>query len=562
MKMLRNALLGISSNSLKSLLSLLVLISIPVTGFSQDHENWSYNLNIYEVNTRQYTSSGTFSEFATHLDRLKDMGVGILYFMPIHPIGAQNRLGSLGSPYSVKDYLGVNSEFGTIDEFVALVDTIHAKGMYVIMDWVANHTAWDNPLTITNPGWYITDNNGNFIPPPGTNWSDVIQLDYSQQGLRDYMIQAMSFWINEADVDGFRCDAVSFMPLDFWSTAIADLKAIKPEILMLAEDDGLQYQSIGFDMSYGWGLHGFGNGVLKRIANGTSNVAELDMYISNELDDYATNHYRMYFTSNHDENAWHGTVFEQFGAAAEVFAVLTATINSMQLIYGGQEAGLDHRLLFFDKDEIVWQQHPFADLYGTLFHVKKENQALWNGTNGGLLQRVNTTNDQSIFAFVRESENDKLFAIFNLSPGYNGAILTDTLFYGTYTDVFTHDTVTFAQVTEVTYPGWDYNVYEQMNTTAGIQSDDELVGEFHLAQNYPNPFNPVTSIQYKLPQRSDVQITIFDLNGREVTTLVSEIQDAGYKSVQWDASGIASGMYFYQIRAGEFVQTRKMLVLK
>jgi len=163
------------------LLGLFLLILIPTTSSSQGHESWSYNLNIYKVNTRQYTSSGTYNKFTTHFDRLKDIGVGIFWFIPIHPIGLQNRLGGLGSPYSVKDYLDINPEFGTLDEFKALVDTIHAKGMFVMIDWVANHTApWDNPLSITNPELYVTDVNGNFVPPPGTNWTDVIQLDYSQ----------------------------------------------------------------------------------------------------------------------------------------------------------------------------------------------------------------------------------------------------------------------------------------------------------------------------------------------------------------------------------------------
>lgn len=333
---------------------------------SQDHEIWSYNQNIYEVNTRQFTHSGTFAEFEAHLDRLQDLGAGILYFMPIHPIGIQNRLGSLGSPYSVRDYLDVNPEFGTLEEFVALVDSIHARGMYVIMDWVANHTAWDNPLTVSHPEWYVTDGQGNFIPPPGTGWSDVIQLDYGEQGLRDYMIQTMAYWITEADIDGFRIDAVSFVPDNFWPGAIAQLKAIKPEILMLAEDDGTQYQSLGFDMTYAWGLYGFGNGVLQRMADGVDDAIDLANYLNNELNYYSDQHYRMYFTSNHDENSWYGTVFERFGAAAEAFAALTATMNSLPLIYGGQEAGLDQSLAFFDKDEIDWQAHPFENMYSTL----------------------------------------------------------------------------------------------------------------------------------------------------------------------------------------------------
>ena len=391
------------------------LVLVPVIVFGQSHRDWSYNLCIYEVNVRQYTNSGTFAEFQTHLDRLQDLGVGILWLMPIHPIGIVNRLGTLGSYYSVKDFYDVNSEFGTIEEFKALVDSIHARGMYVLMDWVGNHTSWDNNLTITHPEWYITDGNGNFVPPPGTNWTDVIQLDYSQQGLRDYMIDAMKFWINEADVDGFRCDAISFMPLDFWETAISELKAVKPEIFMLAEDDGAQYASTGFDMSYAWGYHGFGTGILNNLVSGSNNANNLNGYANNENTFFPQSHYRMYFTSNHDENSWYGTVFEQFGNAAEAFLVLTSTFRSMPLIYSGEEAGLNRRLLFFDKDEINWQPHPFADIYSNLFNLKKVSKALWNGESGGQLQRILTTNNPAIFAFFREKENYRVLEIFNLT---------------------------------------------------------------------------------------------------------------------------------------------------
>ena len=539
-----------------------MLILVPTTSFSQDHQNWSYNLNIYEVNVRQYTQSGTFAAFETHLERLKEMGVGILWFMPIHPIGKQNRLGRLGSYYSVKDYLSVNPEFGTIDEFKALVEKAHEMGMFVIIDWVANHTAWDNPLTITNPDWYSKDVNGNFIPPPGTNWSDVIDLDYNKQGLRDYMIDAMKYWINETDIDGFRCDAVSFVPLDFWERANTELKNVKSGIFLLAEGDGQQYQDIGFDMTYAWGLHGFGNGVLKRIADRSSNVNELDNYVADEQNRYSTEHYRMYFTSNHDENSWHGTVFEQFDNAAEAFAVLTSTLKGMPLVYSGQEAGLNKRLLFFDKDQIEWQQHPFTDIYTTLLNLKKENKALWNGSYGGEFQRVNTTNDQAVFAFVREKEDDKIFVILNLSPGYMGATLLDTLFCGSYTDVFTNDTISFGQGSSIALPGWAYKVYKKRGEITGISADDELAAEFVLSQNYPNPFNPVTTISYELPKESNITLTIYDITGRLVETLVDQKQNGGHYSIQWDTSLKSSGVYIYRIQADGFSAVKKCLLIK
>jgi cyclomaltodextrinase / maltogenic alpha-amylase / neopullulanase len=544
----------------KSFISFIVLI--PVILFGQSHRDWSYNLCIYEVNVRQYTNSGTFAEFQTHLDRLQDLGAGILWFMPIHPIGIVNRLGTLGSYYSVKDFYGVNSEFGTFEEFKALVDSIHARGMYVLMDWVGNHTSWDNNLTITHPEWYITDGSGNFVPPPGTNWTDVIQLDYSQQGLRAYMIDAMKFWINEAGVDGFRCDAISFMPLDFWETAISELKADKPEILMLAEDDDTQYSSAGFDMSYAWGYHGFGSGILNNLVSGTNNANTLNSYVNNENAFFPQSHYRMYFTSNHDENSWYGTVFEQFGNAAEAFLVLTSTFRSMPLIYSGEEAGLNQRLLFFDKDEIIWQPHPFADIYSTLFNLKKVSKALWNGESGGQLQRVLTTNNPSIFAFIREKENHKVIGIFNLTNQEKTFTLQGNLYTGSYRDAFTNDSVYFSENTEMTLLPWDYRVYEFGSGIILDQDDEIVINGFTLSQNYPNPFNPSTKIKYSIPHSSNVKIKVFNILGNEIMTLVDEFKVAGEYELTFDADNLPSGVYFYRMVTEGFSQTSKMILLK
>jgi len=539
-----------------------LLLLFTFDSFSQSHKDWSYNLCTYEVNVRQYTQPGTFDEFATHLDRLKNMGVGILWFMPIYSIGVVNRLGTLGSYYSVKDYYGVNSEFGTFEDFKELVDSIHAKGMYVILDWVANHTAWDNNLTITHPEWYVKDSSGNFIPPPGTNWTDVIQLDYSQQGLRDYMIDAMKFWINEAGIDGFRCDAVSFMPLDFWSEAISELKNLKPEIFMLAEDDGAQYQSVGFDMTYAWGYHGFGSGILNNLVAATNNANTLNSYVNSENIYFSPSHYRMYFTSNHDENSWFGTDFEQFGDATEEFIVLTSTFRSMPLIYSGEEAGLNHRLLFFDKDEIVWQPHPFADIYSILFNLKKFNKALWNGEEGGQLQRITTTNNPSIFAFLREKQDFKVLEIFNLTDQEKTFTLQGNLYTGSYRDAFSNDSVYFYENTDMTLPPWGYKVYE-FGSGIILEQDEEIqLNGFALSQNYPNPFNPITRIKYSIPYSADVSIKIFDMLGKEVETLVDEYKSAGTYEISFSLKNLSSGIYFYRIISGNYSKTNKMILLK
>lgn len=549
--------------NLKSVaLSLILFLLIPLDLFGQTHHDWSYNLPIYEVNVRQYTSSGTFEQFSTHLDRLKELGAGILWFMPIHPIGIQNRIGSLGSYYSVKDYYGVNSEFGTLEEFKTLVDSIHAKGMYVLLDWVANHTSWDNELTINHPDWYIKDNNGNFTPPPGTNWSDVIQLDYSKPELRTYMIDAMKFWVDSIGVDGFRCDAVSFMPLDFWSTAIAELKNIRSDIFILAEDNGTQYNTAGFDMTYAWNLYGFGNGILPNIVAGTNNANVLNTYSTQENSYYPAPYYRTYFTSNHDENSWYGTVYELFGSAAENFAVLTSTFRSMPLIYGGQEAGLNHRLAFFDKDQIVWQQSPLSDIYQRLFLLKKRNKALWNGAAGGQLVRVTTTNNPAIFSFVRQKDDCKVFAIFNLTNVEQSVTLQGTLFPGSYRNVFTDDSVQFNENDIVTLPAWGYNVFELGSGITDLNVDEPTVADFSLYQNYPNPFNPSTKISFEIPAISKVQLSVYNLLGEKVVELLNQEIAAGKHSIDFNAKELTSGIYFYEIRTKSFFNVKKMVLVK
>ncbi len=550
-----------SSSKRFLVLTILLLALLSTISFAQGHQDWSYNLGIYEVNVRQYTAAGTFSAFETHFDRLRGMDAGILWFMPIHPIGQKNRLGSLGSYYSVRNYLEVNPEFGTLDEFKALVKKIHDRGMYVIIDWVANHTSWDNVLTTAHPEWYAKDANGNFIPPPGTNWSDVIELNYSQQGLRNYMIDAMKFWVQDVGVDGFRCDAVSFVPQDFWQQATAALKAVKPDIFLLAEGDGKQWHNAGFDMTYGWGLYGFESGVLKRIVDGINSAGHLSSYAEIEKTTYTGGAYRMYFTSNHDENSWHGTPQELFGNAAEVFAVLTATFNGMPLIYSGQEAGLDKRLLFFDKDQIIWRAHKYANLYSTLLHLKKENHALWNGERGGLLQRVLSTDNVNIFAFVREKDDDKVFVAMNLSNQARNVTLSGTSFVDTYRDVFTGEIVTLEAQAALTLPAWGYVVYDgnEMNTSV---DDDALPIAFALDQNYPNPFNASTKISYSLAASSEVKLAVFDLLGREIQVLATGKKRAGKHEISFNPTDLPSGVYFYRLQVGNQRETKRLILLR
>jgi cyclomaltodextrinase / maltogenic alpha-amylase / neopullulanase len=527
----------------------------------QDSTLWSYNLSVYEVNVRQYTKAGTFAAFGTHLDRLKDLGAGVLWFMPIHPIGSKNRVGSLGSYYSVKDYYGINPEFGTMNDFKALVDSIHGKGMYVILDWVANHTSWDNDLTLTHPDYYQKSATGAFIAPPGTNWTDVIQLNYNNPEVRTYMIDAMKYWITAAHIDGFRFDAASMVPIGFWSLAASELKKMKPGIFMIVEDQATKYYPAGLDATYAWSYYGFGSGVLIQMAKGSNNAATFNTFVVNENSQYPGNAHRLYFTSNHDENSWYGTDMELFGNAAESFIALSLVFRDIPLIYSGQEAGLNHRLQFFDKDEIVWQPSPRVKVYSTLLQLKKRNSALWNGTFGGFPIRVPTSNDANVYAFSRSNGGNKVCGIFNLSSIAQSFRLSDSSASGLYRDVLTDSTVMLSPNDQMTLGAWGYKVFELRQTTSTVPTEQQLPTSYQLFQNYPNPFNPLTTIRYEISHGTHVRLSVFNTLGEEIAIPQNGLQPAGSYEVKLDGNKLSSGVYYYRIEAGDFVQTKKLLLL-
>ncbi len=440
-------------NLFRSLLvTVLAALAVSTAQARVVHPPWTRDAVIYEVNLRQYTPSGTFKDFETHLPRLKELGVKILWFMPLHPIGEENRKGPLGSYYSVQDYLKVNPEFGTMDEFKQLVRKIHGMGMYVIIDWVANHTAWDNPLAKEHPDWFTKDSTGSFTPPV-PDWHDVIDLNYDNPKLRVWMIDALKYWLRETDIDGFRCDVAGMVPNDFWTQARTELDKVKP-VFMLAEDENPGHHQRAFDMTYSWELMH----LMHAIAKGDTTAKALDKYFERDAHRYGEDDYRMLFTDNHDENSWNGTVFERLGDGAATFAVLTLTARGMPLIYSGQEAGLDKRLRFFDKDTIEWKNHPFAQLYETLVKMKHEHPALWNGSEGGAMTYVPTSKNDAVFVFTRTKADDKVLVILNLSPQRQTITVRGATAQGSYTDLFTHDTETISVRDELSLEAWEYRV--------------------------------------------------------------------------------------------------------
>ena len=373
---------------------------------------------IYEVNVRQYSESGTFEDFTKDIPKLKDLGVKIIWLMPIHPISETKRKGTLGSYYSISNYKEINPEFGNKDDFDKLISEAHKNEMYVILDWVANHTGWDHHWIKTNPEFYTKNSKGEIIDPinPSTGeswgWTDVADLNFDNMEMQEEMIQAMEYWVKEHNIDGYRLDAAQSCPASFWKKSIDRLNETK-KVLMLAESDG--YHTGGFelielfDMSYNWS----GHHVLNRIFKKENNSKDLKENIVRNINDYSSEHILMNFTSNHDENTWAGTVFDRYGNGAKTFAALTYFLPGIPLIYNGQEYGLDKRLPFFEKDYIPKKESDFFDFYKKLNKLKKENNLL--NIDPKIKFEVIETNSNNLVCFKRSIGEESIYFIANLS---------------------------------------------------------------------------------------------------------------------------------------------------
>ncbi len=418
------------------------------------HVGWSRNATIYEVNIRQYTPQGTFKAFELELPRLQKMGVDILWLMPINPLGEKNRKGSLGSYYSVSDYYGINPEYGTKKDFIDLVKKAHELGMKVIVDWVANHTSWDNPLIKKHPEWYKKDSTGNIIAPVA-DWTDVAALDYSQPGLREYMTEVLAYWIREADIDGYRCDVAGMVPIDFWNRAIPEIRKIKP-LFMLAEEEKPMMHDTAFDATYSWGLFH----LMNQIAQKKKSAEKIDSLFASEKSLYPADAFRMRFTSNHDENSWNGTEYERMGSGARTFTVLTFTFPGIPLVYSGQESAMNKRLRFFDKDTIQWGNYPLELFYASLMQLKQKNDLIASGDSGGQFIKVATGNDKTVYAFLRKKDKRQLFVVLNLSENEQKTQLKGSDFKGKYKELFTGQLKELKAGDKISLSPWQYLVYE------------------------------------------------------------------------------------------------------
>jgi glycosidase len=372
------------------------------------HPAWIEQGNIYEVNIRQYTPEGTFKAFETNLDRLKNMGVQTLWFMPINPISVKDRKGKLGSYYAVSSYTAINPEYGTMDDWKALVKDAHEKGFKVIIDWVPNHTGADHPWLTSHPDFYVLDS-VTHQPVSPFDWTDVRKLNYNNPQLVDSMIASMKFWITESDIDGFRCDVATDVPKEFWTKCIHELKKMK-NIFMLAESNAAWMHEAGFDATYTWDAFN----MMKQVAKGERPAFGIDSVLWKVDSTYPKNAIRMYFTSNHDENSWNKADYGTMpGASHAPFAVLTQTIErSVPLIYSGQEEPFLDSVSFFYKDTITFSKFSRADFYKTLLNLRKNNSALAADAS---FKKLATNNDAAMYAFERQKDGNKVLVVLNLS---------------------------------------------------------------------------------------------------------------------------------------------------
>lgn len=421
------------------------------------HAQWSYSAVLYEMNIRQLTPEGTLRAAEKKLDFLREMGIDAIWLMPIYPIGEQGRKGSLGSYYSIRDYKDVNPEFGTMEDFDSFVAKAHSLGMKVLLDWVANHTARDAKWLHTKPAdWYEREADGTAKVP--WDWTDTAKLNYSNHDVWRGQIDAMRFWIEQHAVDGFRCDMAMLVPIEFWQQATEVLRAIKPDIFMLAEAEQQNLFDRAFDMCYAWEIHH----LMCDIARGERRVWDLRNKLYANRENYPASAMRMMFTSNHDENSWSGSEFYRFGDAREVMTALSFVWEgAMPLIYTGQEVGYDHSFAFFDRDHIpaeLYQPNDDTELYRRLIALKHSEAALQAGERGGRMIEIENNAKDCMMTFVREVGDSRVVAIMNLSPYTIHANYNNGIYAGEYTNALTGEKVLLPLHLEQDIEPWGYTL--------------------------------------------------------------------------------------------------------
>lgn len=419
------------------------------------HPEWSYDAVLYEMNVRQLTSEGTLRAAIKHLDLLREIGVDAVWLMPIYPIGEEGRKGTLGSYYSIRDYCAVNPEIGTMEDLDEFVAYAHRLGMKVLLDWVANHTARDARWVSERPkDWYEHDEHDE--PAVPWDWTDTAKLNYANRDVWRGQIDAMRFWLEEHDIDGFRCDMAMLVPIEFWQTAAAELREIKPDLFMLAEAEEQNLFDGAFDACYAWQMHH----ILNDVAQQKCRVWNLRDYLYADRMRYPQSAIRLMFTSNHDENSWSGSEFARMGDAVRIMAALTFVLpQGMPLIYTGQEIGYDHTFAFFDRDPIAdFKENYYTSFYRRLCRMKHSNPALRAGERGGQMIEIENNAKDCMLSIVREVEGNRVVALMNVSPYTIHADFYTGIYADTYVDAMTGVEIELPSHVERDMAPWSYQI--------------------------------------------------------------------------------------------------------
>jgi glycosidase len=389
--------------------------------------DWVRDGVVYEIYPRQFSPQGNFNGITARLDDLKSLGVNILWLMPIHPIGQEKKKGTIGSPYAVRDYYGINPDYGAKDDFKKLITEAHRRDMKVIIDIVANHTSWDSVMMKT-PEFYERDAQGRITYPH--DWSDVAELNYENPQLRQYMTEMLKYWIREFDLDGFRCDVAEEVPTDFWENARVELDKIKPDIVMLAEGHKAELLLKAFDFDYSWPIHS----ALTNVMQGRAPASGLQGEWEKEFKEWPHGSLHLRFSDNHDERR----AIARFGEPGALAAsALVFTLDGVPMLYNGMEVGDTTESgapALFEKLPIFW---PIADRRPEFPRFYKQMMALRRSSNAlrrGSLEWVGNSDESRVLTFVRRSDDEELLVAINLSNRpFNGSVEADNK--GNFADV-------------------------------------------------------------------------------------------------------------------------------
>jgi glycosidase len=417
-------------NRFLGLAFLIIQLCFASPGFSQPKSSAlpkSSDVTLYQINIRTFSPDGNLRGIQPRLDSIKNLGINVIYLMPIYPVG---KLRAVNSPYCISDYKAVNPDFGNLEDLKALVDSIHARKMSVILDWVPNHTSYDHSW-IKNKSWYLQDSTGNILSPPGMGWPDVAQLNFKNMDMRKEMIESMKYWVLNANIDGFRCDYADGPPFDFWKQAIHELRKIPNHpMLLLAEGRRSDHYKAGFDYNFGFVF--FEN--LKSIYEKGKSVKSIDSINMAEHKAASGKQQIVRYLTNHDVNGSDGTPQELFGGERGAMAafVVAAYMNSVPMIYNGQEVGTPFRLVFpFTSKRIDWSLNPkLTAEYKKLLAIRNNSAALRSN-------KVESYSTIDVCAFLKKKGNEQVFVLSNLRDKKLSFTVPVKLSHSKWTNAFT-----------------------------------------------------------------------------------------------------------------------------